>query len=84
MGALAVEFHPRLQVPEAARVEDTVRRLEHDRKLNSFEHAARENGGKRALLEWNLLTREKRVPRREPRPRELEHHRNTALHVASA
>src|SRR4029079_9266086 len=49
--ALAVELDPGLQVAEAARVEDRVRRLEHDGKLGTCEHAARENGGERALLE---------------------------------
>jgi len=84
VGALAVEVDPRLEVPEAAGVEDAVRRLEHDRELEPAEHAAREDGGERTLLERHFLAREEDVPGGEPRPRELEHHRDAALHVASA
>ena len=65
--ALAVELDARLEVPEAAGVEDAVRRLEHDGELDSAEHAAREDAGQRALLERHLLAREEDVARREPR-----------------
>src|SRR3954453_8836583 len=47
MGPLAMELEPRLQVPEAAGMEDRVRGLEHDRELGSREDAApaRRRGG---------------------------------------
>ncbi len=82
--ALAVELDPGLQVAEAAGVEDRVGRLEHDGKLRPREHAARERGRERALLERDLLAREEDVARRRPRTRQLEHHGDAALHVARA
>ena len=65
-------------------MEDRVRRLEHDRELGPGEHAAREDGRQRALLERDLLAREEDVARRSRGARELEHHRDAALHVARA
>ena len=82
--ALAVELDPGLQVPKAAGVEDRVGGLEHDRELGSREHAARKDGGERALLERDLLAGEEDVARRRRGARELEHHRDAALHVARA
>jgi GTPase len=81
---LPVELDPRLQVPETAGVEDPVGRLEHDGELGAREHAAREGGGQRALLERDLLAGEEDVARRGTCPRELEHHCHAALHVARA
>ena len=69
-----MELDPGLQVAEAAGVEDRVGRLEHDCKLRPREHAARERGRERALLERDLLAREEDVARRRPRMRQLEHH----------
>ncbi len=80
--AFAVELDAGLQVSDAAGVEDRVRGLEHDGELCACEHAAREGSGKRTLLERDLLTREEDVARRHTRARELEHHRDAALHVA--
>jgi len=65
-------------------MEDRVRRLEHDGKLGACEHAAREDGGERAFLERDLLTREEDVASWRRRPGELEHHRDAAFHVARA
>jgi GTP-binding protein HflX len=80
--ALAVELDARLQVPDAAGVEDRVGGLEHDGELGAREHAARESGGQRALLEGDLLAREEDVARRHLRARKLEHHGHATLHVA--
>ena len=82
--ALAVELDLRLEVAQAAGVEDRVGRLEHDGELGICEHAARENGRQRALLERHLLAREEHVARRSFGAGELEHDRDTALHVARA
>jgi GTP-binding protein HflX len=82
--ALPVELDPGLQVPEAAGVEDRVRRLEHDGELGIRQHAAREGSGKRALLERDLLACEEDIARGSLRARELEHHRHAALHVAGS
>ncbi len=77
-----MEVDSRLEVPETPCVEDAVRWLKHDRELDSLEHAAGKDAGQRAFLERHLLAREEDVPGREPRARELEHHRDAALHVA--
>ena len=82
--ALAVELDPRLQVPEAACVQDRIGGLEHDGELDAREHVAREDRGERALLERHLFPREEDVARRDFGARELEHHRHAALHVARA
>jgi GTPase len=84
MGALPVEIDARLDVPEAARMEYRVRRLEHDGEPGSFEHTAREDRRQRALVEGDLLPGEEDVARRRACQRELEHHRHAALHVACA
>ncbi len=84
VGALAVELDPCLQVPEAAGVEDRVRRLEHDGELGPGEHSAREDGRQQALLERHFFAREEDVARRNRGARELEHHGDAALHVARA
>src|SRR5579884_3194475 len=76
MCALPVELDPALQ--------DPVGRLQHDGELGTREHAAREGGGQRALLERDLLPREEDIAGRDAGSRELEHHRHAALHVARA
>jgi GTPase len=82
MRALPVEVEASLQVADTAGMQDRVGRLEHDGQLGAGEHAAREHGRQRALLERHLLAREEDVTRRRLSPGELEHHRDSALHVA--
>jgi GTPase len=84
VGALATELDASLEIAEAARVEDRVRRLENDGELDTREDAAREHTGERALLERHLLAREEHVARGRRRTRELEHHGHAALHVTRA
>ena len=84
MGALAVKLHARLQVSQAAGVEDRVGRLEHDGELHAAEHAAREDTRQWALVDRNLLAGEEDEPPGCAVARELEHHRDAALHVARA
>jgi len=84
MRALPVEIDTRLNVPEAARVEDRVGRLEHDGELGALEHTALEDRRQRALVEGDLLAGEEDVARRCARQGELEHHRHAALHVTRA
>ena len=82
MGALAEELHPGLQVSQAAGVEDRVRRLEHDRERSVGQHAAREDARHRALVNRDLLACEEDVARPSCITSELEHHRDTAFHIA--
>ena len=82
--ALALEVDPSLDVPETARMEDRVRRLEHDRELRAPQYPTREHAWQRALLERDLLPREEHVARRESRPGKLEHDGDAALHIARA
>ena len=91
VGALAVPDELGDEVPEAAGVERVVRRLEHDREVG-LEHLR--DGGEerreRALRLGELLAREEEkpeveasgVPASSSAARELDHHRDAALHVA--
>ena len=91
--ALALEDELGVQVAEAAHVERRVRGLEDDGELGLERvRARREEGGKRALLLRQLLAWEEeerdvggelRALLVEP-ARELDHHREPALHVARA
>jgi len=82
--ALAVELDAHLEVPETACVEDAVGRLEHDRETGVRDEAGFEQRRQRALLERHLLAREEEIPPWHTGPREVEHHRDAALHVACA
>jgi GTPase len=82
VSALAVEVDARLQVAETTGVQDRVGRLEHDGELGAGEHAAREDGGERALLERDLLPGEEDEACRSLRACKLEHHGDASLHVA--
>ena len=81
---LAVEGDARLDVPEAAGVQEVVGRLEHDRELGAGEEVGCEEPGQRALGDGHLLACEEDVAPRQARARELDHHGDTALHVARA
>jgi GTPase len=82
--ALAAEGHSRLDVPEAARVEDAIGRLEHDGELRPAERTALEERGQRALGERHLFAREEEIAAGDARARELDHDRDARLHVARA
>ena len=84
MRTLAVEGDARLDVAEAARVEDAVGRLEHDRELRVIDKAAVEQRGEGALGNGDLFAREEEVAPGHPRARELDHHGDARLHVARA
>ena len=91
VGALAVERQRRVEVPEAARVDRVVGRLEHDDEVG-LEHERRlgEDARERALLGWELLPHEEQEREVERRRRagrpagQLDHHGDSALHVARA
>jgi GTPase len=80
--ALPAEGDAGLDVPEAPGVEDAVRRLEHDGEPGSGQRIRPEERGERAVDDRNLLAREEEVAPRHAGEEELEHHSDTALHVA--
>ena len=81
--ARPVEDELRVEVAEAAGLDRVVRRLEHHDEIG-VETVALEEAGQRALAGGQLLAPEEEVAERRARARELDHHREPALHVGRA
>ena len=84
MRALPAEGDARLDVPEAAGVEDAVRRLEHDGKVDVGHEIGGEERRQRAVDDRDLLAREEEVAPGRTGACQLDHHSDARLHVARA
>ena len=81
---LAAKSDARLDVAEAARMENAIRRLEHYRELGVGDEAGGKERRQRAVDDGDLLAREEEVAPGRAGAGELDHDRDARLHVARA
>ena len=78
-----MEHDPRVQVPQAAGLDRVVGGFEHHDEVG-VEPVPLEEGRQRALARGQLLAAEEEVAERRVRAGELDHDRDTTLHVGGA